>query len=189
MSQHRLLRTALAQACSVLPAEIRSVPLEHWNESVFRFLLVRQLLSLAPDTSCWSEWNRVDLVLSAPTGATLVEIKFYTHGEIRDHAGRVLRSKGGPSKKNVLEFNASLATLADSANMPWAVSCGGVAAAFLVLAYFDPVQASKGKDSFAKHYGHLLAGGPIVAVDTIVQEIPVGESMAFTCKLIEVRID
>jgi hypothetical protein len=53
------------------------VPSVHWNESVFRFNLVRHLLAQNAGLDCRTEWNRVDLVIQLPEGATLVELKFY----------------------------------------------------------------------------------------------------------------
>ena len=66
-----LLTQALEATCADLPTEVGLVPLEYWNESVFRFLLIRHMRAIAPDTVCWTEWNRVDLVLPGPAGATL----------------------------------------------------------------------------------------------------------------------
>jgi hypothetical protein len=187
-SDGELLRKALAQTCSALPAGIRKVHLEHWNESTFRFLLVSHILALAPDTKCWSEWNRVDLVLPASSGATLVELKFFTRQPLRDLSGRILRYKGGPSLKNVGELEHALATLAVSRTRPWVRACGGVAAAYLVLAYCDPV-APVDQRTYGASYRELPLNRRVATVETIAEELPIADGVLFTCKLLSVRLD
>ena len=101
-----LLRNALARTCSALPTEVLTVPLEHWDESVFRWLLIRHVLALAPGgTPCWSEWHRVDLVLPSPFGATLIELKFFAHRLLRNHSPRIVRMKGGPVPETSASFS------------------------------------------------------------------------------------
>ena len=182
-SAGELLRNALSRACSALPTEVRGVPLEHWNESTFRFLLVRHLLAAAPGTACWSEWHRVDLVLPASLGAALVELKFFAHQPLRDHSDRVLRMKGGPSAQNVREFEAAIETLAGSRAKHWAHACGGIAAGYVVLAYCDPAITS-GQRTYSSHYGKLRPQGRIASIETIVEELPLADDAIFTCKLL-----
>ncbi len=182
-----LLRTALGRACSALPIEVRAVPLEHWNESIFRFLLVRHILAAAPGTPCWSEWHRVDLVLPASSGATLVELKFFAHQPLRDHSDGVLRMKGGPSAQNVREFEAAIQSLAGSRAKHWATACGGIAAGYVVLAYCDPAIAGAQR-TYRSHYGNLRAHGQIASVETIVEELPLPKEAIFTCKLLALHL-
>ena len=188
VSVGNLLQTALARACAVLPAERGSVPLDHWNESVFRWLLIRHLLAGAPGTPCWSEWHRVDLVIPSTSGATLVELKFFAHRPLRDHSGRVVRLKGGPSDHNVGEFWASIDTLANSAARHWARACGGISAGYFVLAYCDPVRIS-GQPTYGSYYKKLKPEARILSIEPIVEELPLDTDTAFTCQLLTVRID
>jgi hypothetical protein len=181
------LGQALEATCSTLASEVRLVPLEYWNESVLRFLLVRHLRSIERDVTCWSEWNRVDLVLPGVHGATLVELKFFTHQPLRRLGGEVTRLKGGPSKKNVREFQSSVQTLAEAAAKPWAPNCGGVVAAFLVLAFCDRDQPLS-KPTYGEFYDSLEPDCCIISIKTIVERMPLDEGMNFSCKLLEVRV-
>lgn len=188
LSAGDLLRKALKRACSALPGEVRSVPIEHWNESVFRWLLVRHLLAVAPGTQCWSEWHRVDLVLPAASGATLIELKFYAHRPLRDQSTGVIRMKGGPSDQNVREFNSSVDNLVGNAARHWTRACGGIRAGYVVLAYCDSIRAT-GKPTYASYYGKLQPQGSVASVETIVEELALDSDTLLTCKLLTVHVE
>ena len=103
MHEHQsrsVIAAALREACTEMLDELPTVPLAHWNESVFRYLVVRRLLAAEPIVQCMTEWNRVDLLLPGPAGAVLVEVKFFGIQSLRGFEGKVLRSKGGPSAQN-----------------------------------------------------------------------------------------
>ena len=57
---------------------LQDAPLSLWNESVFRFLFIRSLLSLRPDVRLQTEWDRFDLLAQLGDGYNLlIEFKFY----------------------------------------------------------------------------------------------------------------
>ena len=164
---------------------MQRVPPAHWNESVFRFFLVRRLLSAAPTVDCRTEWNRVDLVFPDPDGAALVEVKFFATQPLSDHTGRLIRMKGGPSAQNHQEYEAVLEKLRLSRRADWAPSCGGVAEAYLVLAYEDAIGA---RYTYASHYDAVEPSGPVRFIQQIVQRAPIGGDAVFTCKLLMIDL-
>jgi hypothetical protein len=181
-----LLREALKRTCSAMLTEVQNVPLEHWNEAVFRWLLIRHLREVAPETQCWQEWNRVDLVLPALSGATLIELKFFARRRLHELHGR-LRMKGGPSEKNVREFWASVENLATSAARPWAFAYRGVLTGYLVLAYCDPAGGNVPR-TFGLDYDNLQPKEPIASIETITDRLHLDTHTVLTCKLLSVHI-
>lgn len=180
------LVAALSAACADVLRDLARVPLAHWNESVFRFVIVRRLLADMPNLDCRTEWNRVDLVLPGPEGATLLELKFFSSQPLCDKTGRVLRMKGGPSRKNFNEYQAAIEKLRTIRRSSWTTACGGVASAHLLLAYSDSVTTSK--PTFGSYYDGIAAGGPIASVCTILERAPGCQDSYLTCKLITVDV-
>jgi hypothetical protein len=134
-----VIAAALRETCSDMLAEVQCVPLAHWNESVFRFFLVRRLLTVKPVITCMTEWNRVDLLLPGPDGGILIEVKFFGIQPLRDSSGQFLRSKGGPSAKNVREYKQVIEKIRAFGRASWRSDCGGIGGGFLVLTYADLV--------------------------------------------------
>jgi hypothetical protein len=185
-SEVTLLRRALSSTCHNLPNELQAVPLQFWNESVFRYFLVRELRLLAPELKCWSEWNRIDLVLLGDAGSTLIEIKFFTHRDREDLAGKVLARKGGPSPHNYFEFQKSLKTLADATKSKWVQHCGGVSSAFFVLVYIDPICLQK-RRTYDSFYGNIACGDLITNIEILAERISLAQDHQMTCKLLTVQ--
>jgi hypothetical protein len=114
---HEAIVAALQSTCDEFLESVRTIPLEWWNESVFRFFLMRQLS--ARGIQCRCEWNKVDIVILQPEhGVVLVELKFYDRRPHHDQADRILRYKGGPGPKNLDEFKNGLKRLRDNAAKP-----------------------------------------------------------------------
>jgi len=88
------------------------------NESVFRYLLVRQLLNLNPPFTVDDEWKRIDLFLQAKDSQAAIEIKFYDSRPLNPISGKVTY-KGGAGQKNWSEFNNSLRGLLNLRDQPW----------------------------------------------------------------------
>jgi hypothetical protein len=187
MNHYELLRKALKSACSRFVSEVADVPIEYWNESVFRHLLVRELLTFRTREKVWSEWHRVDLVLPDPSGGTAIELKFYTRNPLCAVPDKILRWKGGPSEKNYGEFRRAIERLADSTNRPWAKDCGDVEAAYLVLAYFDRTILGN-RQSYEDYYGDLGTNEMISAVETITDKKSIDRNTVFTCKLVSINL-
>jgi len=165
------------------------VPSVHWNESVFRFNLVRHLLAQNPGLDCRTEWNRVDLAIQRPEGATLVELKFYAARPHHDHKGELVRFKGGPSPQNQRELFASLDSLRFARRQAWAKQCGQIIDAYLVLVYLDPREPNR-RRTFASYYDAIEAPNERVSrVWTVLRATPTADGRLFTCKLLEVPLE
>jgi len=187
----------LKSTCKHVVEEMRTVPLAHWNESVFRFFYVRQLVQLAPSITCHTEWKRIDLLIQSSPAVFVLEFKFFHARLLIGLSGRRLRWKGRPGKKNFSEFTASIEKLHKCCSAGWQGwqdgALPGPARGFLVLAYADPVPASPGK-SFGDFYdqlplgpdGHPIEG--VKRVEAILPRAPVDSGIALSCKLIEVEV-
>lgn len=178
-----LLRQALKQTCSLLPQELRSVPLQHWNESSFRYFFVKQLLAIAPELTCWSEWNRVDLVVPSREAAILIEFKFYLHAPLQSIHGTITRMKGRPSLQNFREFTKCIAKFGDCSTKKWFPDCGQATEGWLVLAYFDP-EAIEATQTYGHHYGNLESTNLATNFETFADKIPLPGDVSFTCRLL-----
>jgi hypothetical protein len=180
-----VLRDALIAAvratCNECCREVAHVPLAYWNESVFRFFLVRHLLTIAPTVHLHCEWNRVDLAFEDGDGVTLVEIKFYPY------RGLDLASKGGPSKQNFREFEKVVLKLESAAQSSWGLKCGRIVASFLVLVYVDPIDP-QGRPTFGKYYDDLKPIESMHAVHPIVHRSSIAVEAHLTCKLLEIVV-
>ena len=180
------LTGALRSTCEEFLAEVKHLPIDHWNESVFRFCLVRQLLARNSNIECWTEWNRVDLVLPASGGAVSVEMKFFTTLPTLDNEGKLLGWKGAPGRKNFAEYQDVVAKLRRARNEPWAMDCSGVSTCFLVLAYADR-KRSKRAGTYGAYYDSIRTKTPVVSIRTFADHVAIGGENEFTCKLLEVK--
>src|SRR5512145_1037619 len=126
------VRSAFGRTMAEMPRELTAMPIDFWNESVFRFFFCRSLLKSHADVTQLVECDRIDLVLRRGDEAAFVELKFYVRAP-RFHAytGKRLGFKGGPSAQNVLEFERCVSVLRTRASAP------GLSK-FIVLVYIDP---------------------------------------------------
>ncbi len=160
-------------------SELARVPPPHWNESVFRFFIVRRFLADMPKLECETECNKIDLVFPSPEGLVLLELKFFDSRPMKT---------GGPTRKNFWEYEDNIEKLRTIRDKAWISTHGGVAHAHLLLAYFDPVTTNKRKRTYGSYYDGIAPGGPISSVRTILERAPVGQGSCLTCKLITVDV-
>jgi hypothetical protein len=140
-----LLIAAFEDAISQIRAEEVRMPLDRWNESVFRFFYSRSVTLLEPGVTQLVECNRIDLVLHRGNERAFVEFKFYTHSVRHDAvAGNQTGMKGFPSIKNRLEFNNCVDMLRLRPEPPGGLK---VVARF----YADPVVANQ--KTYEEYYG------------------------------------
>jgi hypothetical protein len=182
-----LLRKALVKTCNRFQEDVKKVALGYWNESVFRFYLIQDILALNSSTEVWSEWHRVDLVLSYLSRVTIVELKFFTRNELYDLSGKFIRWKGGPSKKADDEFTYTVDKLTSCRQQSWASGHPNIDSARLILVYFDRMD-SKGT-YHSRYEGQLSSDKRILKVDTIVEAIPIPKDALFTCKLLTIKLN
>ncbi|WP_201221260.1 hypothetical protein [Halochromatium roseum] len=168
--------------------DVPKVPLDYWNESVFRFYLVRELLSIDQTIDCRTEWNRVDLMIPGDCGAVLCELKFFLALTLRNSSGDFLRFKGGASSKNFQEYSQVIKKLQAARNSRWTEDTGGLSAAYLILAYADYVGEKKPKRSYRDFYAELKAEPPIVEILSVVDSVKIDGCFQFSCKLLEVEL-
>ncbi|MFM7074226.1 MAG: hypothetical protein ACKO38_20755 [Planctomycetota bacterium] len=149
------MRKVVQDTWADLAHEIRRTPLPHYNESVFRFMFVRSLLSRYPDVRCETEWKRMDLVFFDISGPTVVEFKFYIHNAHRDFLGRERYFKGGAGEKNFGEFCSCVAKLAQLDTHKWGRDHGAaIKNRYLLLAYAD-AKEMKGTRTYGHWYRRL----------------------------------
>jgi len=140
---------------AAIARESRQTPLDHWNESVFRFMFVRDLLSKYPHVRCDVEWNRVDLLIQDSDGPSPIEFKYYVRPWHVDLRGKRIRAKGGPSEKNFGEFCACVEKLARIDDAKWrAKDDVPFAHRYLILAYADSSDMV-GKKSYSHWYDEI----------------------------------
>lgn len=151
---HELLKKALLGVSRSFEIEFATIPIERWNESVFRFLFSREIARLEPDVEQFVECQKIDLVLRRQQDTAFVEFKFYIHNHGFDaYTGAKLKStKSHPSKKNEGQFRKCIQTLRNRPRK-------GSLRKFVVLFYADPTAASGRRysqcygDQALKEYG------------------------------------
>ena len=132
-----LLIAAFEDAVTLVRAAEKRMPLDRWNESVFRFFYSRAIASLEPDVRQLVECERIDLVVHRGSERALIEFKFYTHSIRYDPmTGSRVRRKGFPSLKNRREFKNCVETLRQRTAPPDVLKV-------VALFYADPVAAAK----------------------------------------------
>ena len=135
--------------------ESRRTPLVYWNESVFRFMFVRALLSEYPHVRCDVEWRGVDLLIRDSDVSSLIEFKYYVRPWLVDLRGKRIRPKGGPSKKNFGEFCGCVEKLAQIDNSTWrATDDVPFAHRYIILAYADSIDMV-GQKSYSFWYDEI----------------------------------
>src|SRR5271167_218679 len=141
----QLLITAFEDAVEQIRAGEARMPLDRWNESVFRFMYSQAVAIREPDVKQFIECSRIDLVLHRKSERAFVEFKFYTHSTAYDPLlGIRTRMKGFPSAKNRQEFENCVETLRQQSVAPEVLK-------LIALFYADPVGASE--KTCEKYYG------------------------------------
>ena len=129
-----------------LEAEPRAMLLSRWNESVLRYHFCRAIAAVHPEVEQFVECDRLDLVLVQAPLRGFIEFKFYARPLRFDAYGRGQRGfKGGPSQKNLGEFEACIDQLHARESVP------GLSK-YIVLVYADPKGDSRPRLTYAKHY-------------------------------------
>lgn len=158
-----LVREAFQQTMEQLTVEVAVMPLERWNESVFRYAFCRSIASSRPDVDQLVECDRIDLVLRAAETAAFIEFKLYQRRRRVDaYTGAVSGSKGGPGQQNLREFQRCVDQLHARP------SSTGLSK-LIVLVYSDPpADASDVRVRFSDYlddYRHPDADVPLVVED------------------------
>jgi hypothetical protein len=162
-------------ALKSLESELPVMPLSGWNESVLRYHFCRAVATASPGTQQFVECGKIDLVLAQEDLRAFVEFKFYWQPRRFDPYGRPQAGfKGGPSLKNLREFQSCVHQLAERASAP------GLSK-YVVLVYADRANGSSSGLRFADHYDQydhppgrsqirlLEAGNPIASGEGIVK--------------------
>lgn len=181
------LRLAINNALEDVAAEVKLIPLVHWSESVFRYFVVRRLLCDNPEIDCWTEWNRVDLLIQREDAAAAVEFKFFGSPELPSRTRGVIRYKGRPSAKNLSEVQAVLEKLRHARTARWTAHCAPVKHAFLVLAYWDNVGRPESA-TYDSYYAERTFP-EVRRRDILLDRAPTPDGRALSCFLMEVRLD
>jgi hypothetical protein len=113
------------------------MPIERWNEAVFRFMFSRTVTKAAREQMLkvdqFFECDRVDLVLHKNSERAFIEFKFYIHSPKHDAlSGESCGWKGFPSEKNLSEFMNCIQTLRARSVPPNTLK-------LVALFYADPV--------------------------------------------------
>ncbi len=106
-----MIENVLNATCAEVNELLKETPLSFMNESVFRFLFVKNLLRLCKECNAQIEWRRFDLLIKNSGEVIIIEFKFYSLSKSHDLDGKRQWSKGGPSSKNFREFQQCLEKL------------------------------------------------------------------------------
>ncbi|MFF5179774.1 hypothetical protein ACFY2Q_17275 [Micromonospora sp. NPDC000316] len=141
-----LVRATFLSTVASMRDEVQRMPLDRWNESVFRYSFCRHLSHASPDVRQFVECNRIDLVLHRGEEKAFVEFKFYLHQpRFNPYTGDRSGFKGGPSPQNLTEFRKCVDRLHDRQ------STHGLSK-YVVLVYADPVSAAGTGKAYSVHY-------------------------------------
>ncbi len=180
------IKNALETTWRDIEAELKRTPLQHWNESVFRFFFIRSLGKPAVE-GCQTEWNTVDLLLKAGDGFAVLEFKFLAcnwHASIKEP---FRRKASGPSKQNFDEFCKCARKLAQIHETEWMTKRPiRIDGRFIVLAYVH--NQSLGEDrGYRKFYGPENTS-KIAGLHSIsrLPQIDAGGGDTLHCELFEV---
>jgi hypothetical protein len=140
-----LLIAAFEDAVAQIRAEEARMPLDRWNESVFRFFYSRAIAALEPDVPQLVECDRIDLVLHRGSERAFIEFKFYTHSIRYDPiTGERTGMKGFPGRKNQREYRKCVETLRQRSISPDGLKV-------VALFYADPLAAAH--KTYEESYG------------------------------------
>lgn len=179
---------ALSAACDDLIAELPRIPIGHWNESVFRFFIVRRFLELNPCTRCETEWNRIDLFFQDSSVSVLLEIKFYCTRTSANLPGSKQKRKGGPSTQNFGEFCKNIEKLRDCPSAAWCAVDAPPPRAFLTLAYIDAADNAT-RATFEAFYAIERLRNLAHVLDVKVVKRADAGDYSFTCILLEIDLN
>ncbi|MFJ1541690.1 hypothetical protein ACIODS_24395 [Micromonospora chalcea] len=141
-----VVRSTFLRTIAFMPDELRRAPLSCWNESVFRYSFCRHLPGVDEGVQPFVECERIDLVLYRGDEKAFVEFKFYVHPRRFDpYTGVSSGFKGGPSPKNLHEFQRCVQQLHDRKSVP------GLSK-YIVLAYADPLSGSTPGQRYSDYY-------------------------------------
>lgn len=145
-TMNKVVQTAFHGTVDFLRSEIGLMPLCRWNESVLRYYFCRSLATTYPRVQQFVECDKIDLVLRRPPWVAFIEFKFYRLPCRHDpYDGRPCGFKGGPSRKNVREFQTCIDRLHERPFMPHLSK-------YVVLIYADSIDGSGPKRRFAHYY-------------------------------------
>lgn len=174
------LEQALEKTCDEVIESLSITPMQYWNESVFRYFLVRNLWLTRQGLVSDVEWKRWDLILQHPLRVKIpVEIKFWCH-----HGERKVQ-RGGPSKQNENEFLAVIDKLHNARNSI-SLNKDRIESAWLVLVYADLKQPRP--QSFGKYYDDLSMYLHLKQTLPIRNQVDCETNTVLTCKLIEIEL-
>jgi hypothetical protein len=126
--------------------EVELMPLDRWNESVFRYCFCRSLHTAYPQIQQFVECSRIDLVLRQERRSAFIEFKFYQRARQFDpYDGRPRGYKGGPSLKNMREFQTCVHRLHERPTV------AGLSK-YVVLVYADPKNDGRPNCRFSRYY-------------------------------------
>lgn len=133
---NEVLRHALDRSMQDLVDLQEQMPIERWNETVFRFYFGLAIARAYPHLTQLVEAARIDLVLCEYDWTAFIECKFYLKRHRRDpYSAAVTGIKGGPGRQNESEFVHGIDRLAQR---PHAAGLRR----FILLVFADPAAAS-----------------------------------------------
>ena len=136
-----VVRDAFHEATDHLRLDVEMMPVDRWNESVFRYFFCRQIAVAHKEVSQFVECGLIDLVLALDSQRAFVEFKFYRLAPRFDpNDGTPRGYKGAAGPKNLGEFRSCVNQLHDRP-----VPAGTVK--YVVLVYADDARNRRRKFS------------------------------------------
>jgi len=143
---NEVVQTAFHGTVEFLRSEVEPMPMSRWNESVLRYHFCRFLARTYPQVEQFVECGKIDLVLRQPPLVAFIEFKFYRLPCRHDpYDGSPSGFKGGPSRKNVSEFQRCVDQLYARPSMPHLSK-------YVVLVYADSMDGSGPRHGFSHYY-------------------------------------
>lgn len=178
-----VLEKHLKATCEELLEDVKQIPIRFWNESVFRYHLLRRIHKDDPSLLHDVEWKRWDFVLRDGQDWIPVELKFWCHCGDRE------KQRGGPSKQNQKEFKEVLEKLC-SARRSGTFPDSNVSHAFLILVYVDPIGPER-KKTFGAAYDDLTLFNQSMGTlpRVVLERVECEANTHLTCKLIETKLE
>ncbi|MEX1164620.1 MAG: hypothetical protein WEB03_13690 [Nitriliruptor sp.] len=134
-----VVQPAFRASMDLLLEDLASMPLDRWNESVFRFFFCRAVATQHPDVRQFVEAGRIDLVLERAVQRAFIEFKFYDRRiRVGPYDSKSRGYKGGPGRKNLGEFQRCIDALHQR---PWVPELSK----FVVLVYADGAGYPEGR--------------------------------------------
>lgn len=141
-----VIKPVLRASVDTLVQDLEIMPIDRWNESVFRHYFCHEMALQNPDVDQFVESGRIDLVLHRPPQRAFIEFKFYIHrARINAYDSSQRGFKGGPGPANLAEFRECIDRLHERDSAPSLDK-------FVVLFYADPeVRSPHGARSFSSY--------------------------------------